>query len=84
MAREAEGGTTGAELGWESPWAHLGAILSSSEPAGPGSSGIKIIWGILELSLTFSQVQMPRVDPRCLAEEQLPASLDFSIFLRKG
>ncbi|XP_041278454.1 regulator of hemoglobinization and erythroid cell expansion protein [Onychostruthus taczanowskii] len=43
MAREAEGGTAGAELGWESPWARVGAILSSSEPAGPGSSGIKAL-----------------------------------------
>ncbi|XP_041316442.1 regulator of hemoglobinization and erythroid cell expansion protein [Pyrgilauda ruficollis] len=30
MAREAEGGTAGAELGWESPWARVGAILSSN------------------------------------------------------
>ncbi|XP_039555313.1 regulator of hemoglobinization and erythroid cell expansion protein [Passer montanus] len=37
MARQAEGDTAGAELGWESPWARVGAILSSSEPAGPAS-----------------------------------------------
>lgn len=75
-----------AVLGTEGAKAGLGIPLGTSRchpelqgPARPGSSGVKIIWGVLELSVTFSRcLRSAACSP---AEEQL---LDFSIFLRKG